>query len=155
MDHVIAEGNQLFFYNPFAETWMIYHDALIKWWEKAAQEHITDWGFYHCQWKATGDTGVIQRQINGRQSWADADWFDVVKLLDWGDWNERCCNGVNVKGRQIINGSGRQPRLRAGLFRILTASQRRLIASLKLRGLMCSSMMGDMGTKGQHRNWWQ
>ena len=34
-DHVIAEGNRLFADTPFANTWMIYHDALPQWWDSA------------------------------------------------------------------------------------------------------------------------
>ncbi len=56
IDHVIDEGNRLFADTAYANTWMIYHDALPQWWEKGAQHHIRSRGFAERQWKARGDT---------------------------------------------------------------------------------------------------
>eukprot|EP00966_Prymnesium_polylepis_P280235 6475081-Prymnesium_polylepis.1 len=57
MDHVVAEGNRLFADTPYASTWVIMHDALSTWWEKAAQEHLAALGFgLDRQISAKGDT---------------------------------------------------------------------------------------------------
>ena len=45
IDHVIAEGNRLFRDTRYADTWVIYHDALPQWWETAAQEYMASKGF--------------------------------------------------------------------------------------------------------------
>ena len=44
-DHVVSEGNRLFADTPFAESWVIYHDALTQWWEPDTQAHLLSLGF--------------------------------------------------------------------------------------------------------------
>ena len=59
IDHAIDEGNRLFAGTRFANTWVMYHDALSQWWEKGeggAQEYIASRGFAHRQWRARGAT---------------------------------------------------------------------------------------------------
>ena len=58
MDHVIAEGNRLFADTPFANSWVIYHDALSQWWSKGAQAYIEETypGFGARQCRGLGHT---------------------------------------------------------------------------------------------------
>ena len=44
-DHLVAEGDRLFADTPYANTWVIYHDALSQWWEKGTQAHLLALGF--------------------------------------------------------------------------------------------------------------
>ena len=63
MDHVIAEGNRLFEDTPFADCWVIYHDALSQWWSKGAQTYIetTYPGFAMRQCRGLGHTNEDTR----------------------------------------------------------------------------------------------
>ena len=45
VDHVVKEGNRLFEGTEFENTWVIYHDALLQWWEKGTQAHLLSLGF--------------------------------------------------------------------------------------------------------------
>ena len=56
MDHVIKEGNRLFAGTPFADCWLIYHDALSSWWSKGAQAHMRSKGFEDRQIRGLGHT---------------------------------------------------------------------------------------------------
>ena len=58
MDHVVEEGNRLFAGTPFADCWLIYHDALSQWWSKGAQDYIetTYPGFAKRQCRGLGHT---------------------------------------------------------------------------------------------------
>ena len=56
IDHVIDEGNRIFADTRYANSWIIYHDALPQWWETAAQRYIASRGFADRQWRARGDT---------------------------------------------------------------------------------------------------
>ena len=60
MDHVVEEGNRLFGGTPFANTWVIYHDALYSWWSKGVQDYIeaTYTGFVTRQCRGLGHTNV-------------------------------------------------------------------------------------------------
>ena len=40
MDHIIAEGNQMYANTPHKDTWMIYHEHLKIWWEKESQDYL-------------------------------------------------------------------------------------------------------------------
>ena len=56
IDHTIDEGNRLFDETRFKDTWMIYHDSLLQYWEKGVQDHIEGCGFKHRQWRDWGKT---------------------------------------------------------------------------------------------------
>ena len=49
MDHAISEGNRLFRDTPYANTWVMYHDALSAWWSVAAQDHMRCRRFHNRQ----------------------------------------------------------------------------------------------------------
>ena len=67
VDHVINEGNRLFADTRFANTWVIYHDALSQWWEKSTQEYIASRGFKDRQWKSNAETDkVISKYYVGK-----------------------------------------------------------------------------------------
>ena len=59
VDHTIDEGNRLFAGTAFANTWLIYHDALPQWWEKETQDHIQSRGFANRQWRANAETNAV------------------------------------------------------------------------------------------------
>ena len=59
VDHTIDEGNRLFAGTAFANTWLIYHDALPQWWEKETQEYIQSRGFAQRQWRANAETNAV------------------------------------------------------------------------------------------------
>ena len=40
MDHVVEQMNELFSETPYADSWVLFHDALKAWWEPEAQEHL-------------------------------------------------------------------------------------------------------------------
>ena len=40
MDHVVAESIRLFAGTPYADSFVIFHDALKQWWEPEAQDHL-------------------------------------------------------------------------------------------------------------------
>ena len=40
----------------YADSWLIYHDALPQWWERGAQDYIASRGFVDLQWHARGAT---------------------------------------------------------------------------------------------------
>jgi hypothetical protein len=45
MDHVIKESDKLYAGTQYATTYMIFHDALPQWFEKEAQEYMSERGF--------------------------------------------------------------------------------------------------------------
>lgn len=45
IDHVVAQGNIIYFGSKFEKTWRIYHDALSTWWSGEAQSYIKQIGF--------------------------------------------------------------------------------------------------------------
>ena len=59
MAWVTKEGNRLFADTPFKLTWKIYHDALPQWWEKGAQEFMTEQGFADWQWRSNSATNLL------------------------------------------------------------------------------------------------
>ena len=42
MDHVVAESKRLFKDTKYADSFVIYHDALKQWWEPEAQAHLRE-----------------------------------------------------------------------------------------------------------------
>eukprot|EP00966_Prymnesium_polylepis_P316004 7301151-Prymnesium_polylepis.1 len=42
MDHVVAEFKRLFAGTSYADSFVIFHDALKEWWEKEAQEYLLE-----------------------------------------------------------------------------------------------------------------
>jgi len=42
MDHFVSECDRLFAGTPYADSYVIYHDALKQWWEKEPQEHLLE-----------------------------------------------------------------------------------------------------------------
>ena len=42
MTHVIEEGNRLFADTPYADTWVIYHDAFSQWWSNGVQDWMEE-----------------------------------------------------------------------------------------------------------------
>ena len=65
MDHTIAQGNLMFADTPFADSWVIYHDALSSWWSVGAQEYMETKGFKHRQIKSLDFTNAGTRYENG------------------------------------------------------------------------------------------
>ena len=61
MDHAIDQGNRAFAGTPFAQTWVLYHDALSSWWSKAAQEYMVSKGFGSRQIRGLGHTNADTR----------------------------------------------------------------------------------------------
>ena len=61
MDHAIDQGNLAFADTPYADTWVIYHDALSSWWSKVAQEYMVTKGFGDRQIHGLGHTNVGTR----------------------------------------------------------------------------------------------
>ena len=58
IDHTIEEGNRVFSDTPFADCWMIYHDAISLWWSKGTQRYIESKGFRHRQVKSLDFTNT-------------------------------------------------------------------------------------------------
>ena len=56
MQHTIDEGNRLFRGTPHENTWVISCDRLSAWWEKEAQDYLTERGFFDRQVRAWADT---------------------------------------------------------------------------------------------------
>jgi hypothetical protein len=56
MDHVVAESAKIYANTPEANSFMIFHDGLSAWWEKEAQEHMTELGFQDRQLVSIGST---------------------------------------------------------------------------------------------------
>ena len=42
MDHIVAESKRLFAGTAYADSFVIFHDALKQWWEPGAQAHLLD-----------------------------------------------------------------------------------------------------------------
>ena len=42
MDHIVAESKRVFADTPYADSFVLFHDALTQWWEKEAQEYLRD-----------------------------------------------------------------------------------------------------------------
>ena len=42
MDHIVAESKRAFADTPYADTFVLFHDALTQWWEKEAQDYLRD-----------------------------------------------------------------------------------------------------------------
>ena len=45
MDHIVEESKKVYANTEFADTFLIYHDALSAYFEKEAQEHMEHLGF--------------------------------------------------------------------------------------------------------------
>ena len=58
MDHVVAQMTEFYKGSPYADSFVIYHDALGPWWEKEAQEYLRKRGFFDRQVRAWGDTNA-------------------------------------------------------------------------------------------------
>lgn len=73
MDHVIAQGNELFADTPYANSWVIWHDALGSWWTAQAQVRRNGDGsmiFTH--------TRVMQKHLHDEHNMRDRQ----IRLLD-------------------------------------------------------------------------
>lgn len=42
MDHIVAESKRAFADTPYADSFVLFHDALTQWWEKEAQDYLRD-----------------------------------------------------------------------------------------------------------------
>jgi hypothetical protein len=40
MDHIVAESKEAFKDTPYAESFVMFHDALKQWWEPEAQAYL-------------------------------------------------------------------------------------------------------------------
>jgi hypothetical protein len=49
VDHIISEGNRAFADTPYANSWVIGHDALSQYWEPDALAHLESKGFPPCR----------------------------------------------------------------------------------------------------------
>lgn len=64
IDHVIGQGNLIFWNTRYQNTWRLYHDALSAWWSGEAQDYIRQIGFATRQIRLL-DEGVASRYEGG------------------------------------------------------------------------------------------
>ena len=56
--HTIAEGNRLYAGTRWANSWVVYHDALSAWWDPGAQALMRKLGMADRQVRARGPTAA-------------------------------------------------------------------------------------------------
>ena len=85
MDHMITETSKVYEDTEYADNFVIFHDGLAAYWEKEAQDHLKDRGFYNRQLRAYSPTNDDNRYYKNR---VVGDSPELCPSLDYSGFND-------------------------------------------------------------------